>query len=125
MKLTLLDAPFAVCRLDPHDEIPPWVNRNFFWTVTQTREELSLVCHQTEVPAQIKAEKDFRIIKVAGTLDFALTGILASIAKPLAEIKVSIFAISTFDTDYILVREKDLVAARAALEASGFIFISN
>ena len=74
------------------------------------------------MPAGVIIEKNWRILKVHGPLDFSLTGVLASIANPLAESKISIFAISTFDTDYVMVKDIDLPNARAALTSAGFFF---
>jgi hypothetical protein len=82
-------------------------------------DELSVVCQEELVPANIRAENGWRGLKVEGPLDFALTGILAGLASALAQAGVSLFAISTFDTDYILVKEKDLAKAIRALEQAG------
>jgi hypothetical protein len=132
MKLSVLSSTFSVCRLPPDTPgIPDWVRRDLFWTVTRTSDELSIVCAAEGVPAVdisgisdvlgLKVESGWRIIRVEGPLDFSLTGILASIANPLAQAKISIFAISTFDTDYVLVREEKLTAAREALVGAGFV----
>jgi hypothetical protein len=88
-------------------------------SITRTREELSIVCAEAAVPMGTKAERGFRLLRLQGTLDFSLTGILASIAVPLAAAKVSIFAISTYDTDYILVPGTKLEAAVEALRIAG------
>lgn len=122
-KLTLSVLPdvFAVCRLDPTLPIPAWSLQSFL-SITRTEEELSIVCPQANVPtdAQISNfEGDWRCLKVNGPLDFALTGILAAIAVPLAEAGISIFAISTYDTDYILVRQPDLDRAIQTLLQAG------
>lgn len=115
MKLELLPGNFSVCRLPAGAPLP----RDFF-SVTRTGEELSVVCLEGKEPVGARVETGWRCFRVAGTLDFALTGILSSIAAPLATAGVSIFAVSTFDTDYVLVR--DLPGARAALLAAGFDF---
>ena len=108
LKLSILSGTYMVCRLDPNDEIPAWIDKSKFWTVTKTDDELSIVCAQTKIPSEIKSETGFKMIKVEGPLDFSWTGILSSIANPLAAEKISIVAISTFDTDYVLVREEKL-----------------
>ena len=88
-------------------------------SVTRTAAELSIVAPSAAVPPEVRAERDWRALRVAGPLDFALTGILASLAAPLADAGVSIFALSTYDTDYVLVRHPQLDVALAALRAAG------
>jgi len=118
MKLIVLPEEFAVARLGPSDAIPAWAAQAIF-SATRTPDELSIVCAASHVPPQVRAERGWRCLRVAGTIDFAVTGVLASIAGPLAKAAVSIFAISTYDTDYVLVREHALPAAIAALTAAG------
>jgi hypothetical protein len=122
MKLQILDNQFSVSRLDPQSVIPEWAFQGHFFSVTRTKNELSIVCEGILVPVGIKSETGWRILKVDGILDFNLTGILASITNPLAEAKISIFAISTFDTDYVLVKESDLEIAGKVLRSNGFQF---
>ena len=105
LTLSLLSYTFAICRLEPEADIPSWALAGDFFSVTRTKEELSLVCLQKIVPEGTRCEKDFRSIKVEGPLDFALVGVLASLTKALAQEEISILAISTFDTDYLLVKE--------------------
>ena len=102
--------------------IPDWLSRRPFWSVTRTGEELSIVLPEENVPGDWKAEKGWCCLKVHGPLDFSLTGILASLATPLAEAGISIFAISTYDTDYVLVRDKDLARAKNVLAECGHVF---
>ncbi len=90
-----------------------------FVSVTRTADELSVICAESAIPQGIQGETGWRIFKIDGPLDFALTGILASVAQPLAEVGVSIFAISTYDTDYVMVKEQDLEKAVHALEGAG------
>jgi uncharacterized protein len=120
MKLSLLPETFAVCRLDPEAPIPEWALFGPFYSISKTSEELSIVCEDVGVPSDVKAERDWRVFKVEGPLDFSLTGVLASIANPLAEAGVSIFAVSTFDTDYVMVRAGDVAVARESLMLAGF-----
>jgi uncharacterized protein len=109
-----------VCRLAPGDEIPQWaLRRGGFASVTRTANELSLVCAESVVPQGIQCEPGWRIFKIEGPLDFTVTGILASVAQPLAEAGVSIFAISTYDTDYVMVKEQDVEKAVRTLAAAG------
>jgi hypothetical protein len=102
------------------EPIPAWALLGSFFSVTRTAEELSIVCPEQRVPASTQAERGWRGLKVAGPLDFALTGILAGLASALSEAGISLFAVSTFDTDYVLVRTADLERAIAALEAGGY-----
>jgi hypothetical protein len=87
--------------------------------VTRSDTELSVVCREEDVPAGASAERGWRALEVAGPLDFSLTGIVASLVSPLADAAVPIFVLSTFDTDYLLVREPDLPRAVEALRAAG------
>jgi hypothetical protein len=119
LTLSVLPDSFAICRLDADAPIPPWASALGFSSVTRTRDDLSIVCQQHVVPAGVRCERDWRALRVDGTLDFALTGILASLAAPLAHAGISIFAISTFDTDYLLVKETDLPRAVQTLSAAG------
>jgi hypothetical protein len=118
MRVYYQDTLFAVARLDPRAAIPGWASD--FFAVTRTADELSIVCPQDAVPADATAERDFRILMVEGPLDFALTGVLASIATPLAEAGISIFAISTYETDYVMVRAAQFTAAVEALQSAGW-----
>jgi hypothetical protein len=93
-----------------------------FWCVARTSEELSIVVEERSVPEGVRCERGWRGLKVAGPLDFGLTGILAAIAAPLAQAEISIFAVSTFDTDYVLVRQPRLEQAVAVLGAAGHTF---
>ncbi len=119
LTLTLLPDTFAVCRLAADAPLPDWAAAGLFYAVTRTREELSLVCRQEQVPDGVTCQPGWRCWQVAGPLDFGLTGVLASLATPLAEAGVPIFALSTFDTDYLLVPDASLDAAQAALRNSG------
>ena len=120
MKLQILESTVSVCRLDAKAAIPDWALHSNFLSITRTTSELSIVCETGRVPHDIQMEQGWKIFKVEGILDFSLTGILASIANPLAQAKISIFAISTFDTDYILVKEENLDQAVEVLSISGF-----
>ena len=112
-------APLAVCRLDASAEIPGWAMVGDFYSVTHTSDELSVVCAEDKVPVGVRCEKGWRGLKVEGPLDFGLVGILAAIAATLAAAGISLFALATFDTDYILVKADQYERAIAALAASG------
>jgi hypothetical protein len=119
LKLSVLPQRFAVCRLEPGDAIPNWLTEEVFCSVTRTEEELSVVLPEASTPRDWRSEKGWRCLKVRGPLDFSLTGVLASLASPLAEAGISIFAISTYDSDYILVRDQDLERAKVILSEAG------
>jgi hypothetical protein len=119
LALALVPARLAVCRLGAWDDPPAWALASPFFSVTRTGGELSIVCPEAAVPPGVPAEVGFRALGVEGRLDFALTGILSSLLDPLAEAEISVFALSTYDTDFVLVRERDLDRAVAALRDSG------
>lgn len=119
LELHILPQALAVCRLAPGAQIPAWALAGPLWSLTRTPEELSVVCAAEAVPAGVRAEGPWRALRVAGTLDFALVGVMSGIAAPLAAAAVSIFTIATFDTDYVLVRAAQLDEAVAALRAAG------
>lgn len=108
-----------MCRLPADAAVPDWAGQGSFFAVTRTRDELSIVVPQAQAPSDARQERDFRALKVAGPLDFSAVGVLASLTGPLAQAGISLFALSTFDTDYVLVRERDLPRALAALRAAG------
>ena len=117
--LRVLPGLFAVCRLDPGAAVPELVADLPFWSVTRTPDELSLVLPAEDLPSDWRAERDWKCLQVQGPLPFSLTGLLANLSSALATAGVSLFAISTYDTDYILVRESDLPVARSALSGCG------
>lgn len=119
LSLHVLPERLAVCRLAPDAPVPAQPGGAGFWSVTRTSDELSVVLPEETVPSEWEAETGWRCLKVQGPLDFGLTGILASLATPLAEVGVPIFALSTYDTDYVLVKESDLEKAKRALSANG------
>lgn len=124
LQITVLPQIAAICKLPPGSAIPAWALSGTFYSVTATPDELSLVCLQAYVPAEGRTASgynpDWRILKVAGILDFALTGILSGIAAPLAQAGISIFAISTYNTDYVLVKAGRLHEAVRVLLDCGY-----
>lgn len=118
-RLTLLPTPMALCRLAPDAKIPDWVEDATLLSITRTRDELSIICDAHLVPDYIQAEGGWRAMKMIGPLEFTMVGVLAAILNPLAEAQVSILAVSTYDTDYILVTDPDLKTALAALHEAG------
>jgi hypothetical protein len=121
LTLTVLPERLAVCRLPAGATAARPPARTGFWSLTQTARETSLVVAEALVDPSWRAERGWRALEVDGPLDFALTGILAGIAAPLAAARVPIFAVSTFDTDYVLVRHDDLERAVSALEGAGHV----
>jgi hypothetical protein len=119
LTLRVLPGVLAVCRLPPDAALPGRALSGRFVSVTRTAEELSVVCAEEVVPADGQCEGGWRALQVAGPLDFALTGILAALATPLAAAGISIFALSTYDTDYVLVKERTLAEAIAVLRRAG------
>jgi len=101
-------------RLRPSDAVPAWLPDGGFTSVTRTADELSIVCPESAVPADVPREGDWALLKLQGPFPFTAVGILDSVLAPLARAGVSVFAISTFDTDHLLVKR---VRVRAALEA--------
>ena len=120
LTLDLLDDELAVCRLPIDAPAPNWAWSGELTSITSTDEELSLVCAADSVPIDVTHTAGWRAFKVRGPLDFSLVGILAGISGALANAGVSIFAISTYDTDYILVRGTQLEAAVTALCTAGY-----
>ncbi len=119
LKLTLLPDRYAVCRLGADDPIPDWAYSRGFVSITRTQEELSIVCLQDSVPPDVTCRREWRCLKVGGPIDFAQTGVLASLAGPLADAGIPVFAISTYDTDYLLVSESDTQRAAEVLTSAG------
>jgi hypothetical protein len=106
-------------RLSADATLPPWATQGAFFSVTRTSDELSIACPARQVPPSVAAETGWRALKVAGPFALSEVGVLAALAAPLAKAGVSLFVISTFDTDYLLVTEKQLHAAIAALNDAG------
>jgi hypothetical protein len=119
VQLYALDDLYAIVRLEPDADVPVWARNGHFWSITRSDSELSLVCPQDDVPTDASAERGWCALEVAGPLDFSLTGVVSSLVVPLAEEEIPIFVISTFETDYLLVREPDLHRAVEALTAAG------
>jgi uncharacterized protein len=124
LRLTTLDGRFAVCRLPAEAALPTWATGELV-SVTRTPDELSVVCAELAVPKGITAERGWRCLKVDGPLAFGLTGILAELTRPLAEAGIPVFALSTYGTDLLLVKEEHLLPASGALERRGHVVASH
>lgn len=119
-ELFFLPERFAIGRMDRRSTVPIWAMQGGFYSVTRTADELSIVCNEQTMPQGVTCVRGYIALKVQGPLDFSLTGILAALSAVLAEAGVSIFALSTYDTDYILMRERDKTAASEALAKAGY-----
>jgi|SRR5437016_581665 len=118
-ELSLLPERFAISRLAADLPIPAWATEGPFFSVTRTGDGLSIVTELSRVPVGVQSETSWRVLKVHGPFVLSEIGVLASLATPLAEAKISLFAVSTFDTDYLLVLSETLSAAIGALEQAG------
>lgn len=117
--LSPLPGRWAVCRLHPESAVPAWAEGGAFFSATRTRDELSVVCEEAAVPDGVKAEKGWAALRVHGPIPFGTTGVLSSLTAPLAEAGISVFALSTFDTDHLLVKAESLSDTVAALRKAG------
>jgi uncharacterized protein len=117
--LSILKDKFIVCRIDSFKQIPDRILQSHFYSITKTADEISVICPEEFSPDDSPCEKNWRCFKIHGPLDFAQTGILASMTTPLADAGISIFAFSTYDTDYFMVKDVDVELAIAALTQNG------
>lgn len=117
-----LPGRYAVCRLGPESAVPGWAAGPFV-NITLTDDELAIICPAEQVPHDVRAERDWRVLKLVGPFPFTATGVLASLAAPLADAGISILSIATYDTDYFLVKGDAFDTAVAALIAAGHIRI--
>ncbi|MHC1782713.1 MAG: ACT domain-containing protein [Anaerolineaceae bacterium] len=120
--LSILSGLYGISRLNPQGEIPSWVWPGEFHSISKTIEELSIICPQENIPAGVRCEMGWRVLKLEGPFEFTEIGILEKILEPLARAGISILAVSTFETDYVLVKTDQLSAARESLVAAGFVF---
>jgi hypothetical protein len=109
---------YAVCRLSPHASVPAWAIGPFV-NITSTDDELAIICPADRVPSDVRAERDWRVLKLVGPFPFSAVGVLASLATPLADAGISLLSIATYDTDYFLVKQDVFADAVAVLVAAG------
>jgi hypothetical protein len=121
IKIIVSELPLAVARLGGGEPIPNWAVLGEFYSITRTAEELSVVCVENLVPGNVRAERGWRALRVAGITDFSVVGVLARLTVPLAEAGISVFGVSTYDTDYVLVKEHGLERAIETLRDAGHI----
>jgi hypothetical protein len=119
LTLQLIPGEFAVCRLSASEPTPSWAGSAGFSSVTRTADELSIICPAAQVPAGVKHEAGWSLLKFQGPFAFTETGILAAVLAPLAAAKIGILATATFDTDYLMVKSAQLPEAQRALTAAG------
>ena len=121
VRLRLRETPWrlAICRFAPDAPLPAWVLHASaeFWSITRTPRELSVVCSEDDLPPSVEqqVERDWRAFEVVGPLPFGLTGVVSSLTAPLAAAGIPVFVVSTYDTDYVLVKAADLLAAHGVL----------
>ena len=120
LRLTVLPGEFSVWRLAADAPLPS-LEPGSFHSITRTNDELSVVSASTDVPAGARAETGWRCLRVEGPLPFEMTGVLAALSTPLARAEIPIFVVSTYDTDYLLVKAADLENACATLRDEGFV----
>jgi hypothetical protein len=120
LRLTLLPEPIALCRLAPESAVPAWAwTSRQFLCITRTASELSIVADESAMPADVEATRAYRAFRVEGPMALDLVGIIASLAGPLAEARVPIFPIATYDTDYLLVASAHVQQANDVLVREG------
>ena len=123
-RFAIMPGAWAVTRLTSAAPLPNWaLNATGFVSITRTDDELSIVCRESAVPHDVLVERGWAMLKIQGPFPFTQVGVLASLASPLATAEISLFAISTFDTDYILVKATQLDAACESLIAAGHDFV--
>jgi hypothetical protein len=121
MNLIVLANKYSIYRFNTDSTLPDWIYQSDFYSVTRTNEEISVVALQSDLNSkEIVCNRDWRILKISGPLDFALIGIIADIAHIFKKKKISIFTISTYNTDYFLVKQKDLKIGIEALSKNGY-----
>lgn len=126
MNLTVLGNSYSIYRFSSESSLPEWVYSSDFYSITRTKEELSVVTSQNHfVSNDILCSREWKIIKIEGPLDFSLVGIIAGVSAILSSSEISIFSISTYDTDYILVKQKDLNSAIETLAKNGYTISSD
>ncbi len=121
LKFSRVEGSFAICRLAAGTGVPDWALRGGFFSVTSTSQEVSIVCPEWQIPEGIAHEGEWTCLKLEGPFPFSETGILSSFLQPLAEHAIPIFAVSTFDTDYVLVKRSWAEKAVAVLREAGHV----
>lgn len=123
MRLKLLDKRFSVCRLDDNGQLPLWAIKGDVFAITKIEGELSVICEEEYAPKDILSEDGYRIIKIDEKLEFSMIGVLAELCEVMKNAEISILAVSTYDTDYILIKEVNVNRATEFLQRAGYEFI--
>ena len=121
--LSILEETYIIHKLDQSTNLPEGLTECEFYSLSNSQEELSLVCPEQILIQSENSSPNWKCLKVAGPLDLKLTGILAGLSDTLEKAKISIFAISTFETDYLLIQEQVLETAKTALKSAGYKFL--
>jgi hypothetical protein len=124
LKFQQLLGLYAVVRLAPDAAVPAWVTKGDFTSITRTADELSVVCPVENIPHDIHSPHRWICLKLEGPFPFSQTGVLLSFIQPLSENGIPIFAVSTYDTDYVLMQEEFGGAALDLLRTAGHELIS-
>jgi hypothetical protein len=122
LTLDVLDVTLAICQLEPGSEVEEWSGGTGIFSVMRTDDEVTIVCSEDRVPEGVKCSKGWKCIHLVGHFEFTEVGILSQLALPLAGANIPIFVMSTFNTDYILVRTQDLPRASESLRMAGHDF---
>lgn len=117
-RFRVLPGRFAVCRLNPGSAVPPWASGSFV-NITLTDDELAIICPAERVPANVRTERDWRLLRLVGPFPFTAVGVLSSFAMPLARAGISLLSVATYDTDYFMVKNDLFEDAISVLVAAG------
>lgn len=118
-RFVILEGSFSVCRLEPDQPVPDWISpTSGFQFIARTDSELSIICASDSVPDGVLAENGFRLLRVVGPIPFDAIGVVAALTRPLADADIPVLVVSTFETDYLLIRDRDLDHAVAALRGA-------
>ncbi len=123
IRIVILEEIYSICRLEKNDTIPDDITKSNFYSITSSPKEISLVCEQKFIRDGMKVEKDWKVLKIDSILDFSLIGIISKISTILADAKISIFVVSTYDTDYVLIKKSNLEITVRVLEENGYEII--
>ncbi|MBS0662465.1 MAG: ACT domain-containing protein [Verrucomicrobia bacterium] len=120
--LRLFPGQYGVCRLPAGSPFPTWACGEFV-SVTAAGDEVSVMCPESAIPADVTVDRGWRVLQVVGPFPFSTVGVMASLTTPLAEAGISLLAVATYDTDYVLVKAEKIDAAQAALTHAGHRFV--
>ena len=123
LQLSLLDKIYGICVFENDAPIPDWAAMTSFCSITRTQEELTIVCPQNIIPSDCEYDADWRCFRIDGSFDLNQIGVISSLAAPLAEAGISIFVVSSYDTDYILVKDQKVEQAVTVLSDNGHLIV--